>query len=96
MPVAGVVGVLAGLVPGVVAGVVEGAVAPLVAGAPELLTGVAAGAAGAAGREVSGVGSGGSGLVTIPATNSVKPASELLLRNLYHCMRVSFQPCLAP
>ena len=92
MPVAGVVaGVVAGFVPVVVAGVVEGVVAPLVAGVPVLLTGVAAGVAGAAGRDVSGVGSGGSGFERIPASSSVRPASESLLRNLYHCIRLSFQ-----
>ena len=46
--------------------------------------------AGAAGKDVSGVGSGGSGFDRMPAIISFIPVSELLLRNLYHCVRLSF------
>ena len=84
----------AGVVDGVVvvAGLF-GVAAPLPVPVPVLLVGVAPEVpigveAGAAGSEVSGVGSGGSGFDRMLATNSFMPASDLL-RNLYHCAKLS-------
>ena len=66
----------------VVAGLATGAVVAAFAGEPvEFVVGVVD-VAGAAGNEVSGVGTGGIGLAITPAIISFRPASELLLRNL--------------
>ena len=77
VPVAGVV-VVAGLV---VVVVPAGAVAVPLVPVALLVAGVAAGVE--AGSTVSGVGSGGSGFVRIPATNSFMPSVLSLLRYLY-------------
>jgi len=53
---------------------------PLFGVVPEVPAGVEAGAAGS---EISGVGSGGNGFERMPATYSLIPASDFL-RNLYH------------
>ena len=63
----------------------------VVAVVPVPVAEVAAGVAGAAGNEVSGVGSGGKGFESTLATNSVIPASDLLLRYLYHSIKVAVQ-----
>ena len=69
---------------------------PLPVPVPEVLAGVEAGVAG---NEVSGVGSGGSGLVRILASRSFRPVSwvSVAFRNLYHWVRLSFHCsfCLA-
>lgn len=49
---------------------------PFAGAAPEVPIGVEAGAG--VGSDVNGVGSGGNGFATIPATSSFSPASELL------------------
>ena len=81
--VAGVVGFGLAAVPVFEAVLVPGAGVPfVVADAPLPDVGVAAGAE--TGSEVNGVGSGGNGFERIPATSASIPATESLLRNLYH------------
>ena len=62
-------------------------------GVPELLAGVAAGVE-EAGRDVSGVGSGGSGFERMPATSWSMPVVVLLFRYLYQVVRLSVQTAL--
>ena len=59
-------------------------------GVPELLAGVAAGVE-AGGRDVSGVGSGGSGFERTAATIWGSPSVVLLFRYLYQVVKLSFQ-----
>jgi hypothetical protein len=81
--VAGVVGFGLAVVPVFEAVLVPGAGVPVVdPDAPLPDAGVAAGAE--TGSEVNGVGSGGKGFERIPATSASIPATESLLRNLYH------------
>lgn len=97
----------AGLVPGVVvfgavvlpaAGVAAGVAAPLVVAEGVAEGWVApvpeAGVAGAAGKEVSGVGSGGNGFDRTAAIMSVKPASDWLWRYLYQVVNPSIHSVL--
>ena len=62
-------------------------------GAPEVLTGVAAGVE-VGGSDVNGVGSGGRGFERIPATNWSRPVVWSLFRYLYQVVRLSFQTVL--
>ena len=92
MVAAGLVLAVAGTAAGVAAGF-AGALAPfavpVVGVAPPVVPLVVA--AGVAGNEVNGVGSGGSGFERMLATSVSTPVSGSFgLRNLYHCFRLSF------
>ena len=83
----------AGVLAGVPAGVGFGAVVPgvVVGDVPVPLVPVTFVGAGAAGNTVIGVGSGGNGLVKMPATSSVIPSVLSAFLNLYQVVRLSCQ-----